>query len=142
MFRDDTKGSASTVASSPVRNIAQAMINEGIVNSQTTRPPLVSAGSIYDPTVTGLTGDIVSDTTLSARCAIGQKLDGTWILIVVDGASGSSGCTLLQMANKMIALGAHQACNLDGGGSASVWYNGQIINNPSDGTERLLGSFM
>ncbi|BBV44987.1 hypothetical protein STN0717CIT72_33570 [Citrobacter portucalensis] len=139
---DDTKGSASTVASSPVRNIAQAMINEGIVNSQTTRPPLVSVGSIYDPTVTGLTGDIVSDTTLSARCAIGQKLDGTWILIVVDGASGSSGCTLLQMANKMIALGAHQACNLDGGGSASVWYNGQIINNPSDGTERLLGSFM
>ncbi len=139
---DNTKGSASTVVKSPVRNIAQSMISEGIINAQTTRPPLISSGIIYDATKTELYGDITNDTSLGARCAIGQKQDGTWILIVVDGISGSTGCTLLQLANKMLSLGAHHASNLDGGGSACVWYNGQVINNPSDGTERLLSSFM
>ncbi|HDX5341545.1 TPA: phosphodiester glycosidase family protein [Citrobacter sedlakii] len=139
---DNTKGSSGTVARSPVRNIAQAMINEGIINSQTTRPPLISSGIIYNASITELYSDINTDTSVSARSAIGQKQDGTWILIVVDGTSGSQGCTLLQLANKMKSLGAHHACNLDGGGSASVWYNGSVINNPSDGTERHIGSFM
>lgn len=139
---DDTKGSSDVVTVAPVRNIAQAMIAEGLVNTQVARPPLISSGILYNAKITGIYGDIASDTTLSARTALGQKQDGTWILICVDGANGSTGCTLAQLRAKLASLGAHHAFNLDGGGSATIYYNGSVINNPSDGSERPLGSFM
>jgi exopolysaccharide biosynthesis protein len=30
--------------------------------------------------------------------------------------------------------------NLDGGGSATLWYNGQVRNRPCDGHERLIAN--
>jgi exopolysaccharide biosynthesis protein len=35
-----------------------------------------------------------------------------------------------------VKLGCTEALNLDGGGSASMWVNGRIVNNPSQGRER------
>ncbi|MDO4204362.1 MAG: phosphodiester glycosidase family protein [Selenomonadaceae bacterium] len=75
------------------------------------------------------------------RTAIGLKSDGTWLLAVVDGRQTNSiGMTLEELAELMVKYGAKTAVNLDGGGSSEMVVNNQIINSPSDGNERQVGS--
>ncbi|MDD2214672.1 MAG: phosphodiester glycosidase family protein [Oscillospiraceae bacterium] len=56
-------------------------------------------------------------------------------MVVVDGrSSASQGVSLYQLAEFMQTLQVQTAYNLDGGGSATLYFNGQVINNPtSDG---------
>ena len=73
------------------------------------------------------------------RTAVGLKEDGTALLVVVDGRSSqSSGLTLEELANFLLKLGAKDAVNLDGGGSSEMVINGKIVNQPSNGKERLV----
>lgn len=67
------------------------------------------------------------------RTAIGQTSDGTILLLVVDGrAPGYSiGCTVGDCAEILGRYGAVQACNLDGGSSSVMVYNGRVISRPS-----------
>ena len=101
-------------------------------------PPLVVDGAVYDPVASGIVSSQAQwDTVLAARMCIGQKADLSFVVVAVDGGSPSTGCTLLQLANKMLAIGCVNACNLDGGGSATLWYSGAVINVPTDpGGER------
>jgi hypothetical protein len=59
--------------------------------------------------------------------------------IVVDGRSGrSTGMTLNELADFCINyLGATDAVNNDGGGSSTIWVNGQVKNVPSDLPDHL-----
>jgi hypothetical protein len=68
------------------------------------------------------------------RTAVGVMADGTVMLLVVDGrASGSVGLTLRQLGMELKALGAVDAANLDGGGSATMWIKGMgVVNRPTD----------
>jgi hypothetical protein len=107
------------------------------------RAPLVVNGAIYDPLSTGLFTSAASfDTAISGRTCLGQKADGTYVLLTVDGVTGSSGTTMAKCAAKLLALGCVNAMNLDGGGSATLWYNGALINSPSDGNERNIPACM
>lgn len=75
------------------------------------------------------------------RSAVAMAKDGSIILVVVDGRSSDSiGMTLYELADFMVKQGALYAINLDGGGSSEMVINGNIVNNPSDGNERRLGS--
>lgn len=66
---------------------------------------------------------------------------GTYLLAVVDGRQQSShGCTLTEWAQLLKAFGAKDALNLDGGGSSELVAGGQVLNSPSDGRERGVGS--
>jgi len=57
----------------------------------------------------------------NARTAVGYWADGeTLAWVVVDYGQGSSGMTLEELADFMIALGIDQGLNLDGGGSATL----------------------
>lgn len=124
-------------------NLGAAQIAEHAYNTATFRPCLVVDGAIYDAVGVGLISDSQYNTELSGRMALGQKLDGTYVLLCVDGATGSSGCTIAQLAAKMLALGCHNAANLDGGGSTTLWYSGSVINSPSDpGGEREIPSVL
>lgn len=59
----------------------------------------------------------------SQRTAIGQREDGTVILIVTDGRSASSlGATHNDMIDLMVSYGAVTAGMLDGGSSAMMYY--------------------
>lgn len=60
------------------------------------------------------------------RTAIGQRADGTVLLLVTDGrgASGHLGATALDLIKIMKEYGAVNAANLDGGSSSSMYYNG------------------
>ena len=68
--------------------------------------------------------------------AVGITATGGIILMVVDGrSSGSNGLTLYQLGKELKALGAVNAVNLDGGGSATMWIKGMgVVNHPTDST--------
>ncbi|HGX4997100.1 TPA: phosphodiester glycosidase family protein [Escherichia coli] len=122
-----------------LRNMGAAQAAEGAVHSAFFRSPLVMNGNIYNPDSTGIYPLSAFNTALDPRMAIGQKADGTYIVICVNGRNAdgvSPGCTMQQLANKFVSLGCINAMNLDGGGSATLWYNGVVINSPSDGAER------
>ncbi len=61
------------------------------------------------------------------RTAIGQREDGTVLLLVTDGrgASGHLGATASDLIKIMKEYGAVNAANLDGGSSSSMYYDGK-----------------
>jgi len=71
------------------------------------------------------------------RTAIGWNKD-FYFMVEVDGRQRnlSVGMTLPELANYMIKLGCDEAMNFDGGGSATMWVLGNIMNSPSEGHER------
>ena len=68
------------------------------------------------------------------RTVAGVTATGQVILLVVDGRSSRSiGATLSELGQEMKALGAVDAVNLDGGGSATMWIKGLcVVNHPTD----------
>ncbi len=66
------------------------------------------------------------------RAALG--LDGSHMLAVAcDGrTSRDRGMTLTELADTLVGLGATEALNLDGGGSASLVYGGRLRNRPRE----------
>lgn len=68
------------------------------------------------------------------RTAIGQIEPLHYLFIVVDGRSAeSNGMEFSELAEEMKKRGCVTAYNLDGGGSATMWFNGNVINSPTDG---------
>ena len=76
------------------------------------------------------------------RTVLGQYPNGDIFFIVVDGrqSNWSNGITLEEMQILLLRLGVMEAFNLDGGGSSVMYYDGKILNKPSDGTERKLAT--
>ena len=75
------------------------------------------------------------------RSAVGVTKEGKIVFAVVDGRqSHSHGLTLTEFAELLLKFGVQNAINLDGGGSSALYVNGDVVNSPSDGTERAVGS--
>ena len=65
---------------------------------------------------------------LNPRTAIGQRADGSVLLLVVDGRQANSpGATYSDLVDIMIDFGAVNAANLDGGSSSYMVYENEII---------------
>ncbi|MCB2305546.1 phosphodiester glycosidase family protein [Clostridium estertheticum] len=82
---------------------------------------------------------------IAPRTVIGQKKDGSVILLTIDGRSVKSlGATLLDVQNILLQYGAVYASNLDGGSSSTMYYKGKVINNPCDisGERKVVSTFM
>ena len=63
------------------------------------------------------------------------------LLAVVDGRQEASiGATLEEFAELFVKYGAKEAVNFDGGGSSAMVVGGELVNSPSDGEERRVGS--
>ncbi len=71
---------------------------------------------------------------IGPRTAIGQKRDGSVLMLVIDGRQPqySLGATLLDIQNILYDNGAYVAANLDGGSSTTMFYKGKVINKPCD----------
>jgi hypothetical protein len=75
------------------------------------------------------------------RTAVGQLANGRVILVVADGRSRRSlGLTNWDMARTMVNLGAVTAMGFDGGGSATLSFDGRVLNRPSDGAARAVAN--
>lgn len=77
-------------------------------------------------------GEVVSlaASGVNPRTGIGQRSDGAILMLVIDGRQVTSlGATYQDMAEIFLSYGAVNACNLDGGSSSMMWYQGGYINN-------------
>ncbi len=72
------------------------------------------------------------------RTAIGILAPGHYLLIVSDGRTHQSeGLTLLQLAEFMLEQGCTTAYNLDGGGSSTMVFMGEVVNSPTTNGRRI-----
>jgi len=93
-------------------------------------PGLVEDGKI----VVNSSSEVGQAKSSNPRTAIGQISELHYIVIVSDGrTSESAGLSLLQLAQEFKERGCTVAYNLDGGGSSTMYFNGEVINNPTSG---------
>lgn len=98
----------------------------GVTEGVSFGPPLIVNGK---PTISK--GD--GGWGIAPRTAIGQKETGEVLLLVIDGRTlDSFGATLKDLQDILLNYGAVNAANLDGGSSATMYFNGSVINTPSD----------
>lgn len=79
------------------------------------------------------------------RTALGQRADGSLVLIAVDGrrAGYSVGITNFDLAQMLVRLGVVTGSALDSGGSTTIAFNGRLLNRPSDpGGERPVSEML
>ena len=113
---------------------ADQLVQDGVVNLLAFGPSLVENGEISVDTNTEV-GQAMSS---NPRTAIGIIDENHYIIIVSDGrTSESKGLSLYQMAEVMKSYGVKTAYNLDGGGSSTLYFNGQVINKLTTGGSKI-----
>lgn len=66
---------------------------------------------------------------INPRTGIGQRSDGAVLLLVIEGRQVTSlGATYYDMVEVFQSYGAVNACNLDGGSSSMMWFDGDYVN--------------
>jgi len=113
---------------------AEQLVNDGVVNLLAFGPALVENGEITVDTNTEVGQAMASN----PRTAIGIIDENHYIIVVSDGrTSESKGLSLYQLAEVMKSYGAKTAYNLDGGGSSTLYLNGQVVNKPTTGGNKI-----
>lgn len=93
-------------------------------------PGLIENGKI----VVDSSSEVGQAMTSNPRTAIGQISKLHYVIVVSDGrTSESAGLSLLQLAEVLKEKGCTTAYNLDGGGSSTMYFNGKVLNNPTNG---------
>lgn len=79
---------------------------------------------------------------IAPRTAIGQRKTGEILFLVIDGRQigWSIGCDLDVLQEIMLQEKAENAAMLDGGSSTVLFYDGDYVNKPSLGHERLINN--
>lgn len=140
LYRDTTDGSSDSedLVIDDAGNFS--IINENDVSAQSLAddawqilsfgPALVENGEI----VVDASSEVSQSKSSNPRTAIGQVSSLHYIIIVSDGRTDESiGLSLLELAQAFADRGCTVAYNLDGGGSSTMVFNGEVINNPTDG---------
>ena len=107
---------------------ADQLVKDGVVNLLAFGPALVENSEI----AVGTNEEVGQAMASNPRTAIGIIDENHYIIVVSDGrTSESKGLSLYQMAEVMKSYGVKTAYNLDGGGSSTLYFNGQVINKPT-----------
>ncbi len=107
---------------------AQELIDQGVWQVLSFGPVLVEEGQI----ATKSGQEVGRAMASNPRTAIGITSDGHYLFVVSDGRTDESeGLSINELASLMKSLGAVTAYNLDGGGSSTMYYMGEVINNPT-----------
>ena len=113
---------------------AQALLDSGVMNLFAFGPTLVKNGSVS----ISQNEEVGRAMANNPRTAIGIIDDLHYILVVSDGRTNASqGLSLYELAQVMQQYGCKTAYNLDGGGSSTMYFNGQVINNPTTNGNRI-----
>lgn len=123
--------------------IGESLLEQGAVQSFEFGPALVRDGEMLElPEKYFLS---MYDDIREPRTAIGW-VDGLhYVFVVADGRrSGWSdkGMTLWELQAIMFEEGCQVAYNLDGGGSATLYFNGEVLNQPSGGSQRKVSDIV
>lgn len=124
----DAEGNFSLINEDDIS--AQELLEQGAVQVFSFGPGLVNDGEIC----VSENEEVAQSMTSNPRTAIGMVEPGHYILVVSEGRTDDSeGLTLYQLAQVMKDNGCSVAYNLDGGGSSTLWFNGQVINQTVGG---------
>ncbi|MFC6326108.1 phosphodiester glycosidase family protein [Microbacterium koreense] len=126
---------------------ADDLLAAGAWNTLSFGPAIVEDGEVID----GIE-DIEVDTNFGnhsiqgdqPRTAVGVIDDNHVVFVVVDGRQPgySEGVTLTELADIFVDLGVTTAYNLDGGGSSTMYFAGDLLNSPSNGGERATSDIL
>ena len=106
------------------------LLNNGAYNVLSFGPALINNSSVSVST----NDEVDKARRDNPRTAIGKINDNHYVFVVSDGrTTESTGLSLYQLAIFMKSLGCSVAYNLDGGGSSTMYFNGEVINNPTSG---------
>lgn len=107
---------------------AEQLLADGAQQVLSFGPALVEDGQIS----VGKNDEVGKAMASNPRTAIGIISEGHYLFVVSDGrTSASDGLSVYELAQIMQQLGAKTAYNLDGGGSSTLYFNGEVINNPT-----------
>ena len=99
-------------------------VANNIINAVSFGPILISNGVPTDPEY------LIS--SVNPRTAIAQRGDGAIIMLVIDGRQMHCiGATYQDMVDVLLSYGAVNACNMDGGSSTVMYYEGRYVNSCS-----------
>ena len=109
---------------------AQELIDSGAVHVFSFGPGLIEDGEIS----VDADDEVDRAKASNPRTAIGILDENRYVFVVSDGRSNESeGLTLKELALFMQRLGVQYAYNLDGGGSSTMVFLDEVINNPTSG---------
>ena len=110
---------------------AKELLEKGAIQVFSFGPALINNGEISVTENQEITGkSMVSN----PRTAIGIIDNLHYVFVVSDGRTDeSAGLSLYELASVMKEYGCSIAYNLDGGGSSTMVFNGEVINNPTEG---------
>lgn len=107
---------------------AEELLADGAQQILSFGPALVEDGAV----VVSEDDEVGKAKTSNPRTAIGIMDALHYMFVVSDGRTDeSAGLSLSQLAEFMQGLGVVTAYNLDGGGSSTMYFNGEVINNPT-----------
>lgn len=107
---------------------AHELLNKGAVQVLSFGPALIENSQVAVDSADEVGKAMASN----PRTAIGIIDDKHYVLVVSDGRTDESkGLSLKELADFMKELKVTTAYNLDGGGSSTMYFNGQIINKPT-----------
>ena len=136
----DKNGDLNTVMCNNTN--ANTLISEGVLQSWCFGPTLVKDYEI--PASFNTPG--LSQRAREPRVAIGQIDTLHYIILVVDAVRTNNttigGMTFADLAKEFQNLGCKTAYNLDGGGSTTLYYKGQVINTPCGSGERKVSDII
>lgn len=106
------------------------ILHVGAFNANSVKEKEIQSGVCFGPVL--VSNGVPKEQTnsgLNPRTAIGQRSDGAILMLVIEGRSVSSlGATYQDLVDIFLSYGAVNACNLDGGSSSMMWYNGGYVN--------------
>ena len=109
---------------------AAELVAEGAVDVFSFGPGLVADSR----TVVDAGAEVDRAQASNPRTAIAWEGESHYLFVVADGrTSASAGLSLSQLGDFLVGCGAATAYNLDGGGSTTMWFQGQVVNHPTDG---------
>ena len=107
---------------------AEALLAEGAQQILSFGPALITDGSI----AVSETDEVGRAKSSNPRTAIGIIDALHYVFVVSDGRTEeSAGLSLYELAEFMRFLGVATGYNLDGGGSSTMVFNGEVINHPT-----------
>ena len=113
---------------------AQELLDSGVMNLFAFGPTLVSNGKI----AISQNEEVGRAMANNPRTAIGMIDDLHYVLVVSDGRTNASqGLSLYELAQVLQQYGCKTAYNLDGGGSSTMYFNGEVVNNPTTNGNRI-----
>ena len=123
-------GDGSMKVVDPSSVTAQELLDQGVWQAFSFGPGLLEDGDIP----ISLDTEVGRAKASNPRTAIGIIDDLHYVFVVSDGRSDESeGLSLYELAVFMQELGVKTAYNLDGGGSSTMYFNGNVVNNPTSG---------